>query len=147
MTHVAPEVVLEVGRPQPVGAWRALAEVTLQEFAGVPQSVEAGVSGESASLPEVRVVLDQEGTERRRGWPQPSRITLIEHAEQMSDRRAAGVEAPREGGRARADREVFLEELAGRRPGDEVGRHGGVPCAQEVAIMLGPAYELVDKAG
>jgi hypothetical protein len=146
MTRVTPEVVLEIGRPQPVGVWRALAEVTLQKLAGVPQPISARVPGESTSLPEVRVVLGEERTECRCGWPQPSGIVLIEHAEQMADRRATGVEAPWEGSRARASREMVLEELARRRSGDEVGRHDGMPCAKEVAIMLRSAHELVDEA-
>jgi hypothetical protein len=42
---------------------------------------------------------------------------------------------------------MLLEKLACRRSGDEVGRHDAMACAQEVAIMLGPAHELVDEAG
>jgi hypothetical protein len=146
MTGVESEVILEIGRPKAAGVQWVVAKVSLQELTSVPQSVDARVTGQPTGLSEEGVVLGQEGTVRRRRWSQARRITLIEHPQQMADCRAAGIEAPREGSRARATPEMLVEKPASRRSGDKVGGHDGVPRAQPMAVMLRPADELVDEA-
>ncbi len=145
MTGVEPEVILEIGRPKAVGVWgarRSVAPGTHERTAigrcTCVRTAHRSVGGRSRTRPE--------GNREACRWSQARRITLIEHPQQMADRCAARVEAPREGSRARAVPEMLVEELASRRSGDEVGGHDRVPRAQPVAVMLRPAHELVDEA-
>ena len=144
---IAPEVVLDVRRSQAIKRWRTLPETVFQEQAGVPQTVAARVVGEPAGLAEEPVVLGQERVMRGRGRRAVRRVASVEHAQQVVGRGAAADEVATEPPRARAVRQVLLEEEAGRGPRQVVGRHHGEPRPQPVAVVLGGPEILVDDVG
>ena len=81
---VASEVVLEVGRPQIGRGLAGLAEVPLQELAGVPQPVECACARTSPQVCRRNESYSaRSDREASAVASRPSRVTLVEHAEQM----------------------------------------------------------------
>ena len=113
------------------GPGGTVAEVPVQELAGVPQAVEAACAR--------TVRKSAGGTGRTRpgvascrvgGEQQSSRVLLVEHPQQMVDRRPARDEARAgsEPGTSRSPR-CSWRNSAGRGPGDVVGRDDGVAAS------------------
>ena len=89
MTGVASKVVLEISRFEAVGIQGCVAEVSLQELTGVPQTIDARVPGQPAGLLEVGVKVRQERIVPGWRWPQARRVLLSEQAQEVVDRAAA----------------------------------------------------------